>query len=174
MPETHLKLKYREVSFTHNLCRSCPIVLNFCAEHGSGIADAMDVRDFTRFEFKTKSYIAQLPDTDRFYIDHSVAYPWHAYDDCPGGSEVNLTSIGKFIPLIDGDREYNHNHIFASSSRIIHQRKTVGFVCKFICYPFNKWPSSYHLPCEIHQRLVIWYNCATGWNTAINFINIDK
>ena len=33
--ETHLKLKYHEISFADNLFGSCPIVLQFCTEHGS-------------------------------------------------------------------------------------------------------------------------------------------
>ena len=33
--ETHLKLKSPEISFVHNICLSCPIVLKYCTEHGS-------------------------------------------------------------------------------------------------------------------------------------------
>ena len=33
--ETHLKLKSREISFTHNSFISIPIILKFCTEHGS-------------------------------------------------------------------------------------------------------------------------------------------
>ena len=63
-PETHFKLKSREVSFAHNLFRKWPIVLKFCTEHGSDTAvlcatfqndwtietDVMDEREFARFD----------------------------------------------------------------------------------------------------------------------------
>ena len=37
-PETHLKLKYREISFVHNIFSNCLIVLKFYTWHGSDIA----------------------------------------------------------------------------------------------------------------------------------------
>ena len=65
--ETHLKLKSRKVSFTHNLFRTCPIGLVFRTEHGSDTAvlcaefqndwtNEMDVMDGG-----DSSSIAQLP-----------------------------------------------------------------------------------------------------------------
>ena len=36
--ETHLKLKSREISFVHNFRFNCSIGLQFCTEHGSGLA----------------------------------------------------------------------------------------------------------------------------------------
>ena len=63
--EMHLKLNSREVSIADNVFCRCPIVSNFCTEHGSITAllsakyqnnwttetDVMDVRDFAGFEF---------------------------------------------------------------------------------------------------------------------------
>ena len=65
-PETHLKIKSREISFNHNLLLIWQIVSKFCTEHGSVTAvfcakfqndlttdmDVMGERDFARFEFK--------------------------------------------------------------------------------------------------------------------------
>ena len=36
--KTHIKLKYLEVSFTHNFILSCSIVLKIHTEHGSNTA----------------------------------------------------------------------------------------------------------------------------------------
>ena len=78
-PETHLKLKSREVSFACNLFSSYPIILKFCTEHGNITAmlcakfqndcitetGVIEKRDFMIFEFKRSlrwiSYIAQQP-----------------------------------------------------------------------------------------------------------------
>ena len=78
-PETHIKPKLREISFSHNLSIRYPIVLKFSTEHGSDTAvlsakfhsdwipqmDVMDERSFARFEYMMSfgriSYIAQHP-----------------------------------------------------------------------------------------------------------------
>ena len=80
-PQTHLQLKSRKISFTHNLLIKYPIVLKYCAEHGNMSAvicaklqidwatetDAIEERDIAKFEFKMSfgriSYIAQHPGT---------------------------------------------------------------------------------------------------------------
>ena len=77
--ETHSKPKPREISFAHHLFSNQPIVLKLCTEYGSDTAvlcakfqndwaaetDAMDERDFARFDFKMSfgriSYITQYP-----------------------------------------------------------------------------------------------------------------
>ena len=76
--EIHPKLKFREISFTNKVLRSCQIISKFCTEHGSVIAvlcakfrndltteiGLMGERDFARFEFKMIfvwiSYIATV------------------------------------------------------------------------------------------------------------------
>ena len=64
--ETPLKPKSHKNSFSDNICRSCPVILKFCTEHGRDTAvlcakfqdnwiikmDVMGERDFVRFEFK--------------------------------------------------------------------------------------------------------------------------
>ena len=34
---THLELKSHEISFVHNICFNCPIILTFCTQHSSDI-----------------------------------------------------------------------------------------------------------------------------------------
>ena len=65
-PETHIKLKSRDISSANNLLLSCRSILAFCTEHGSittvlcahvqtDLVTAIGVQDdrtFTRFEFK--------------------------------------------------------------------------------------------------------------------------
>ena len=76
---THLKLKSCEISFVHDICLCCPIVLKFCTEYDSDTAvrcakfqddliiemALMVEQDLVRFEFKMGFrrifYIAQHP-----------------------------------------------------------------------------------------------------------------
>ena len=41
--ETHIKLKFRETSFEHNLLFNCQIVLKFCTEHGSALPFSVQI-----------------------------------------------------------------------------------------------------------------------------------
>ena len=95
--KTQLKCKSREIPFAHILFFSCPIVLQFCIEHGSATAvlcaklqnnwatkkDVMDQWDFVRFGFEMNlegiSFIATA-----YRVDHVLIVLLAISSTCQG------------------------------------------------------------------------------------------
>ena len=107
--KTHLKLKCREVSFAHNLFRSCPIVVKFCTEHDSD--SAVIWANFFRCIFG-RIYCAAPMVSGIFWLPLSTHFAYN---------------------FIDAPWSWSWTNIYHLTLSLFYYRHGIGYV--FSCYP---------------------------------------